>query len=149
MSPNSRRAGQNARGSGGKKKSVWSVKYKREQYGRRSRTDLEVWHHDGMPTSLDKIARSDRALRRRTIQSMQILNNAYSCRMWTELGPNRLIHNMSCSLSHVTEAGEKSGRWNEASRCTTTLNRSTGVICIGHCSIVQLLCWLKERVIIQ
>ena len=26
---------------------------------RRSRTDLEVWHHDGMPISLDKIARSE------------------------------------------------------------------------------------------
>ena len=109
MSPHTHRAGQ---GSNGKKNSVWSVKYKREQYGRRSRTDLEVWHHDGMPISLDKIARSEPFAGGPYKADI----SAYSCRMWNELS-NRLIHNLSCSLSHVKEAGEESGRWNEASWC--------------------------------
>ena len=109
MSPHTHRAGQ---GSNGKKNSVWSVKYKREQYGRRSRTDLEVWHHDGMPISLDKIARSEPFAGGPYKADI----SAYSCRMWNEL-LNRLIHNLSCSLSHVKEAGEESGWWNEASWC--------------------------------
>ena len=38
-----------AQGSSGKKQVNLSVKHKGEQYGRRSMTDVEVWHHGGMP----------------------------------------------------------------------------------------------------
>ena len=65
--------------------------------------------HDGMPISLDKIARSEPFAGGPYKADI----SAYSCRMWNELS-NRLIHNLSCSLSHVKE---ESGRWNEASWC--------------------------------
>jgi len=74
---------------------VFSVKYKREQYGRRFRTDLEVWHRDGMPISLDKIARSEPEGHTKQITVLECELNLdwigwyiiclVSCHMWKKL----------------------------------------------------------------
>ena len=83
--------------------------------------------------ALIKKVRSDPFTRRASI-NYKADNSAHtmcSCRMCTELGSNLVIHKLSCSLSHVTEAGEEPGWWNEA---IADLDLYKYCYCIGYCA---------------
>ena len=91
-----------------------------------------------------------------------------SCRMWTELGLNRLTHYLSCSLLDVTGAGELFGRWNKArwyrfhpqtpfgnpghktKIYASTLNQSTAVVSgiVASCNCPRLAQATSDRIVL-
>ena len=95
---------------------------KQEQYGRR---DLEVWHHDGMPISLDKILPEKSPLPEcHTKQKI-----AHSCRIWTELELNLSMRIVPCRIY------------------ASTFNRSTAVVSgiVTSCNCSQLAQGTSDR----
>ena len=98
-----------------------------------------------------------------------------SCRMWTQLGLNRLTHYLSCSLLDVTGAGELFGQWNktrwyrsmlvsspdsfrkswkgpgyETKIYASTLNRSTAVVSgiVALCNCPWLAQATSDRIVL-